>query len=484
MDEIGGIKSENVPKRTPVLDSETKENFPDDQIDRQWRLTTELIKREIQTKPEFRKALLSLSLEPVSEELPKKLVTIAQSTSQRLSKLSQRFDPQLGEYLRLDPVPDDLITPDIKNTRTLSSPEEKWNFYLSSSKPEKFLNDDIKRKFFLKGVTPEERQMIIKRYQFARDVKLLALSAEILEQKSIKPNQFGEISLPSGTTIHINPEKLDTDPNLLNPLTWEKRKMIKDRVYEIEIKGKKYILKEKKTARHIDTKKHGHQDGLSSQSEFKTAKFFQENGTQQNDEILVSWENPIGFVTFPDGFQFTVFDHEENLISPFKVIKPLFQAIMQNREQFENEYQQIAKLAKELKKEPICQTYPEVKKSKNEPELTFESYARVKADYLERKATHILGTIISENSYGNSDLDGYVFKIHTKPKVLLEILGMDFEYFYPIDPKEAKKILKRGVDSRAESIEKQIFRGWWWDQNYTTKMQQAAYIALFKIESK
>jgi hypothetical protein len=45
---------------------------------------------------------------------------------------------------------------------------------------------------------------------------------------------------------------------LLNPINRKKKKQIKDRIFEITIGDKQYILKEQKSSKHFDTMKNGH----------------------------------------------------------------------------------------------------------------------------------------------------------------------------------------------------------------------------------
>ena len=141
--------------------------------------------------------------------------------------------------------------------------------------------------------------MITKRYKYARDVKMLALGAEITEQESVAPNEDGEILLPSGIKLVIDVSKDTKRTDLLSPHLWERRRQLKDRVYEIDVNGRKYILKEKKTARHTDTKEGGHREGRLSSEEFETAQHFQENGTVSNGRLSVGWEQPVGYSSYP-----------------------------------------------------------------------------------------------------------------------------------------------------------------------------------------
>src|SRR3989338_11613314 len=147
----------------------------------------------------------------------------------------------------------------------------------------------------------------------------------------------------------------------MNPTVWEKRKQIKDRVYEIQVGTSSYFLKEKKTARHTDTKKHGHKPGLTSLEEYQTARSFNEQATIHKDDISLRWEKPIATVMFPDGFQFTVFEFEEGLRDADSARHVLEHEIERRREMYEVEFQLLQPMVEQMKDHPKV--------------LSFESYS-------------------------------------------------------------------------------------------------------------
>lgn len=479
MDQAAGINLENIPRRIPVLNKESVKKFPDEKIDQQWNLTTETIKREIQIDRETREAIIPFVSSPVSEDLPNKVVQATASVNGNIGRLEQRFQ-ELGQYLALPAVPDELIPIDLKNVPAYADPEETYTMYAQWEYGMEQFQKLIDRGRFLRGITSEELAMVTKRYRLARDIKLLALAGEMIEIGPISLSQNGEATLKSGTRIFMNPDKVADHNELLNPLNWIKRKTIKDRVYEIEVAGKKCILKEKKTARHTDTKRHGHKEGLSSGDEFKTATFFNEHGTLTQEGITVSWEDPIGYVVFPDGFQFTVFEFEKDLINHGEAVTKLFHEIIQHRDQFESEFQEVAKHAKKLRKHRATRMYAD-----DNPNLSFESFARAKAMYWTSKANRTLENTVTSNNYGNSDYDGYAYRIHEEPRLSVEIVGMDFEYFYPLDPKEGQERLQREKEFWHEHVlANGIFMSQWWDKKPVTKGEQAAFLALYLIDNK
>ena len=352
---------------------------------------------------------------------------------------------------------------------------------------------------FLRGITAQERLMIAQRYRFARDVKLLALQAEIAGlRENIQIDDGGEAVLPSGTSIRINVEDETRRQELLNPQNWQKRRQLKDRVYEIQVGPSKYILKEKKTARHTDTKKHGHKPGLTSLEEFQTAQHFQENGVEQQGSIKVDWENPVASVTFPDGFQFTVFEHEDGLLEESSITQVLAQEILEDREQFKVEFVAIQAMAGKFKDDPKVLAFERGNREsglrailqwlglrkEQVPELSFEEFAVIKALRMKRQARSLMQEIIVRNGYTNSDLDGYSFKINSQNGIpQLEIFGFDFEYFSKIDQDEIEERVKRHKDFEQE-WESRDGVGFlcWHDGSSVTRMQKAAYFAMLKAE--
>lgn len=459
--------------RKPILDQESAKTFPPKNIDRQWNFITEAIRRDIATKPEIRKQLEVFCVKPVSETLPNECIDLLSKNDPRIANLAERYKSEAKAYLVLPPVPDEQIKPDIRNAPSYYSIKPRmdaWRKYYPEIGEEGVRN---KAREFLKnnkeGITREEREMIGIRYGYARDVKRLALGAEILEQSNLTPNENGEIILPSGVKIVVDIDQGEAKSDLLNPHLWQRRVQLKDRVYEIEVNNRKYILKEKKTVRHKDTMKGEHRDGNLSSEEFSVAKYFQEHGGREKGNVKVSWEKPVGFVSYPDGFQFAIFEFEEGLIEDRAIIQQLATNIIEHQDQFRDEYQLIAKLVGDKHKDTL-------------ENLTFKEFAMTKALRMERQVNDLMEETAIINGYSNRDRDGYSYKITNEDQLQLEIIGFDFEYFSKMSSDQVTERLKIHKKSRKEWDRDGISFLFWNDGSDVTEVQKAAYFAMLETE--
>ena len=492
---------QNIPQREPVLDDTSSEQFETSELDKQWLLITEAVRQEILTDPETRKLVASFINSLVSEALPAEFLKVI-SANERVARLVDRYEQQLGSYVEIAAVPDEQLEPDITHAKTRISPTS-WVKHLQSIHGEdtvefhQALNEQIERGTFLKGVTVQEKLLTAQRYRFARDVKMLALQAETKESP-IAVTGDSHFELPSGTTITLNVEDEQVKQDLLNPENWERRKQIKDRVYAIQVGESYYILKEKKTARHTDTMKNGHRPGLTSNDEFETAKDFQKNGQVEKGNVGVTWEKPVATVKFPDDYQFTVFEYEPSLLDERDVHETLRQSIIDNAEQFIEEFGSVRILADKLYDSPeVLQQrfepsesglkrllkYVGLKKEDGKPELSFDDFAQIKALRMSRQAKELLKENMLRNGYSNSDNDGYAYKINAEGnRVLLEICGFDFEYFRKIDETESKELLERYVDYDRKNEVRNGIGFVQWGGGEVTREQRAGYLALLAAE--
>lgn len=446
---------------------------PIDVLKKQWEMITEALRRDILTKPEVRKTLIVFCNRPVTETLPDELIASVIHIDERIARLAERYNDSLRGYLALPAVPDEMIVPDIRNAS---------------------------------GITSSERKRIATRYAMARDVKLLVLGADVLEQPTqVTTNEVGEVILPSGVQIVLGEVDASTKVDLLSPQAWEKRKQLKDRVYEIYVNGKKYLLKEKKTARHTDTLGDGHEDGLMSSEEFFTAQEFIEKASIIEGNIAVGWEKPLGFVTFPDGFQFAVFEFREGLIPYSKALTQTAEAILRNRDQFDGEFQNLIDKVDAYLDSPTVLAYPDKRRKEVPPsfmqrllkrvgltqesplELSFEEFANVKALRMLLQALSLKEKVTNQMGYSNSDWDGYAFTVHTdRDAVVVEIVGFDFEYYTRISAEEQRRrsVVAPQISMREES-KNGLYYHTWVDSDETkpvTRMERAAYFALLEQE--
>lgn len=493
---------DTIPHREPVIGRRFLEETPRMELDREWGLVTEAIRREIRDHPATRSSLATLVTHPVDETLPLEMLSRVSTVDQRVARLQRRYQEQLTKYLSFPPVPEKEIVPDIRNASLLSTPAELIPALqrLYKDEPERIqeaVDVYIRSGYFLRGITPDERDMAIQRSRFARDCKLLSLGAEMLQQGVVTPNEQGEVHLPSGTTMVIAPERMNDCADLLNPLEWRRRRQIKDRVYEIQAGTSTYILKERKTKMHTDTKQHGHVPGLTARQEFETARYFREHGELEQGNVAVRWENPIACIAFPDGFEFTVYEFEEQLMKVQDAVEKTTAAICERREQFEDEFKQVAAAAERWKETPQAlrvQVYePESdlmivvrtlfnKKPKPKP-LTFEQFAQVKAHRMKEQAKDLMTEAIYTSGYTNSDSDGFAFTVQQSPSVRLEIFGMDFEYFARERAEETRERFRR---HREFFREYRTTRGigflYWGNGEPVQRIQQAAYLGMLELE--
>lgn len=420
--------------------------IPEELVTKQWGLITEVIRREIQNDPSLRQALINFAAIPLSEALPKNLLEkLAHSSNVRIAKLIERFSAGLGKYSALPAIPETNIVPDIRNAPEKLSPASALdrlkraygdNATISAAF-EKYAQQGV----FDKGLTDEERSLVSKRYKYARDIKILALQAELTDTKSAAALQENKhITLPSGTGLAIND---DIPENILNPENWQKRTQIKDRVYSINIQDQTYILKEQKTNRHTDTFEKGHKPGLSSAQEFEVARYLGEHALLDQNGVKLSWEKPVAHVTFPDGYQFTVFEFVNGLKNDQEIPQTLYAKIIENRAQFENEYQEICRKMKTMEpsklKSLLKNLVTKIQKKATEQPITYEEFSRVKTyNMIEHAKIMLEETLLAHNKKSRDHL-GYGFRVLTKPQLKLEIIGMDLEYTFDGDQKESKE---------------------------------------------
>lgn len=500
--------SETTPKpvidqRIPILDEENQ--FSKEAVSQQWALFTEAVRRSMLDRSDVRRVLQTFASQPVSQVMPYEFAQAVCAVDEKLARLFDRYQESLGAYLALDPVPEGQLKPDLRQTVILGKPESTMAMLERNYKDQP---EEIAKRFqrysdsglFSIGITFEEFHLVAKRYAFARDIKLFALGAEILERgaKAVT-NQKGEMVLPNGIRMMIDSAQEEVRSDLLQPHLWEKRKQLKDRVYVIEVGGRKYLLKEKKTDRHTDTKKNGHRDGRLSAEEFAIAHKFQTEATLEQGDYLLSWETPIGYATYPDGFQFVVFAFEEGLLANGTVVGQLAAEILSHQTQFEAEYHQIIALAQKYRNTSNVRLYDNgSRKTKWQlavhllgigrnppPEVTFEDFAKVKALWMMRRALDFMRETVIKLGYENSDADGFSYRIHPDAaRVQLEIVGFDFEYYSKIYPDQIAKRLDSGREFNKDwETRNDIGFSQWNDETLVTSTQAAIYLALLEANN-
>lgn len=473
-------------RRVPVIDE--RSDLPYAAIDHQWKFATERVKRDIVSDPVMRHAMLPFCSEPVAEALPNTFITTAGTVDKRVALWTHG---PLGRYLSLPPVPDHTLYPDLKNAPVRIRTDEdlariRQHFGEDTEGLENALQDNIvgdggfyRVRRTPDGLTPQERRLVAERYEYARDIKLLALGAEILDQEgNLQYNDQGEIVLPSGIRAIVDSDHDSSREDLLSPQLWEKRDQIKDRVYVIEVNGKKYILKEKKTERHKDTPNQYFQEGLHSPEEFAVAQKFQDQATIEHDDIALGWEVPVGYAVYPDGFQFALYEYEEGLLDREQATPTLTQQIETHHEMFQEEYQaiqeSIRRQAEEYREDPFkYYLYEDLSQG-----LSLHDFAIVKTHVMMQKAKKLMENTMVEMGYPtNSDQDE-AFRIKIEDGLKLEVLGFDFEYFSELDSHERSHLEQQASGTVP------TYRYLYWDNGeYATSIQEAAYNAILTRQS-
>lgn len=474
--------------REPVIEAMPASQ---DDLTRQWNMLSERIRRGIISSPDTRQAMASLVNMRVSETLPDDAVRLAGFTDAKVAKGLGRVS-RLGSFLSLPSVPDKAIAPDITYAPSLVRPESVAYSLTQDAKRAQIQNSRLSRRIgrFLgigpkrdtgalyeltkrryaaraplgKGLGEAERELVALRYRYAREVKLLALMAELADEPG-QPEDMGDGTvgrdLKSGVKMVLMREAADADPNILNPASWQSRRVIKDRVHAVVIGGKEYIMKERKTARHTDTAEDGHVDGVTSKEEFEAARHFAGLGIVQRDGISLHWERPVGYAEFPDGFSFCLFESEPDLARAAKInseglVDTLAEAIMQKPELYSEEFQRVKDAAKEIwdrdetrflrpwkqdETRRLAKMRHGIAKAKaalgrserpiKNDDLTFQEFAFAKAIAQQYLAKKLLKSTIAAEGYVNTDSDGDALRVISKPgeKPVLDVTLFDFERY-------------------------------------------------------
>jgi hypothetical protein len=426
-------------------------------LNREWALVTEAVRRDALAKPEVQDVLVGFADQSVDQTTAAEMVA-AFDDDRRVERLMRRSDGQLGAFLQQPGVPEDAIT------------------------------DGIRR--HAHGISELERETVARKYAYARDVKLLALGAELAQQGSLHLSDEHEAMLPSGIHIKVAPGLGEEHAAaLLDPNKWESRQQIKDRVYLVEADGGKYILKERKTDRHTDTLENGHQDGLTSAEEFETGRWLHDNATKQEDRIKLCWEEPLGYVEYPDGFQFGIFTFQEGLDNNLSTTE-LQLRIEEDRSNFEAEYSQIVEAAQMYKDHPAVSHVPGDRPAKRslrqklgwgkppqDDAVSFEAFARMKARRLIDRANGLYKETLREAGFESEDRNrGIALRLQAE-RTGVEVTGFDFEYLRRVSPDRVAEVT-RNTEEYIASYPRSVVPVVHGD----TIMDQAMYLALMDAD--
>lgn len=482
-----------IERRKPVVGDQNIETVENPLVSREWTLITEVIKRKL-SQPEARTALKSFINTPVSQHLASDMLDVLKQDAE-VGSVLKRSGTHLADMLVLKEVPEEVMNPDVRNARLLADPLEYIAGLRSDDRSDERIETLVKeyseKGSYINGLSPHEKSLVLKKYAFARDVKLLALGAELTEVGEIDLNDSGEGLLPSGTRLKVSSEHLQS-PGFLDPSKWEYRRQFKDRVYEIGVDGKKYFLKERKTSRHRDTMPNGHREGLTSAEEYELAGLLNAQASVTEGEVRVSWEKPVGFVEYPDGFSFAVFEYEEGIIADDAPIREVGEAIRHNPEAYQSEYEEVknrisAYLNNPLVKDAAAAGGIKLPRrfgffGKHESTLDYEMFAEAKAHFLCRKARETMEDKALDLGYQNIDATDTKFAGayrlgEEEGKAIVEVVGFDYELYRKYDPNQTARIREADEGLRQYKPWKSLPFGF-----RDKPVQLAAYLAMRELD--
>lgn len=440
---------DKIPQRKPILNS-----LPEN-IDFQWWILSKAILENIKKSPELRKQILSIPQEKLWERLSYNFLNSNLDFNKTVEKLKKRYNDELIKILSLEEIPKDEIYIDISNTREMYKAEEtikkiieddylpflkdkEQNHY--TSKEEK-IYAEINNWSFTNWITKEEKKLLIKRYIYARETNILLLWSSILETKKNLLQE--EIELENWIKIKNNLDFKNDLKNIFNIKNWWSRKKIKDRVFEVNINWKFYILKERKTKNHTDTLKSWHKDWLTSLEEFEIAKKLYKEWSKNDWLIKIDFEKPITSVLFPNWYQFTLFE-KNNIFDNLNTSKDLLSEILNNPEQFQKEYEYVLEnykkyfnneevlyLSEFYKNSTITKLLNKLlRKSKDETDLTYLDFSYLMNRFINEKIYNSYEKVFKELWYTNIDVspNKEVIVKSNEEWITIDIFWYDFEY--------------------------------------------------------
>jgi hypothetical protein len=399
-------------------------------VDKSWLMLMEALRRELlePANNELRSTLRSYISYPISETLTAECLQAATQLNPRVSKLYERFKPNLAvlsDYPSLD-------------SQVIDN-----------------LQDSLIEHSIL---TVEEYHVLRRRYRFARDIKRLILAAEMIDQHGheyAEAASGSELEFDSGVRCRLNPNATITERQaLLSPERWTLVKQLKDRVYCIEVGGKKYLLKEQKTTRHTDTMRGDNEASNTAEDEYAIGRAFEKAAPVTAGDVTARWERPLGYIVCPDGYQFGVFDFADRLLTEQEyyggrdTVAWLAYYINRFPEGYQDEFASHQKLAADLlanldsanipepRADAMRSLFAKLHSAGVDPTLiSFHDFALVKALRMRQQALNLAIGTQRQLGYVNQDVDGHAFRVgwqsqSTQPQRLeLEIFSFDFERY-------------------------------------------------------
>jgi|GEM_PF-2337914 len=452
-------------------------NFDIPRVEKEWLVLTEVCRRQLKNNTEqhpvdgnnaVADVCIGFLSKVPNEELPEEFYRAINEQvlepDSELQKVS-RFMGTLPNFLEIPPTP-----------------EEEYNYYGALRAGSHLSNEKVDR--------------ILRRSRYARDVKLLALAAEMKVVDEPTLQQEDEFITPHGVKVKINPALNGQRESILDPSSWELRRVIKDRVHLAVIGGKEYILKERKSHRHSDvagTNNRQIRFGNTSEQEFDLAMGITNAGTIHHGDIIIGWERPVAFVKYPDPeeTQLVLFEKIPDAIdiADYKsransekmlvdLTTQLAELIIQNEHSYSQEMQQRCEQAVEQyasigywdsDKYPAYFEQMEALEQNPDPEsmraeeINFREYAYILATRMVLSSSRQLDEELLLRGYYNEDHEGKserLFSVNvTDERAKLNVHGIDLEYAKKVDDVERDERLTKLRERQADFEKRNVHTG-------------------------
>lgn len=473
--------------REPVIPNEYLKKVTPEVLTQQWRLLCEVIKRQLIMSVPLQEKILAFVADPVDELLPIKLLKAAYLVDARTERISDRFRSKLGDFLSVPEVPKEELTPDLKNAKGLADLDATIKIFSKGYYEQKREEGEVSvRRIgeaggFAHGISQTERKMAEVRYQFARDAKMLTLMAELLRY----PPTFStnsEVTTEHRVAIKLHDSTSSEASLFRDPKKWNSRSQLKDRVYETSLGDEAFILKERKTKYHLSPLKHGHKDGLTSKAEYDVSRDLFEHASGTNKYLQISWEEALGYVVFPDGFQCTLFRKEIGLYDSLSAHDQLVKQIEKNKPNFLQEYTDVCKgirkkIEFDAQKKSGRYTFFQWKHENNPDVISFHDFSQVRAWMMLEEAKIRSSDQALSLGYVNFDADRLNFRVHDQTEGMLEVVNIDFEYYRKRSAEDIEGIRENSQWFRKEFLRSIGFMNWN-DGSAVTKDQEKMFAYL------
>lgn len=349
--QLATLKIEN---RPPTISPKEFDALRFIRIEKQWKLYLWKLQYLLSASPVARKKLSDHFLgKTLSERLSLELTSIFPEVE---------VGSELRKYLAIDSIPEEEIIWKLSKSFRI---KDSMNILLDNlASAQQFYPEEF-QKILTNGyrhiwVTSEELYILIQRYRFAREVKILAIMDSV--KRLWNESKIWElIQLENWLEYQISSSvKQEELKGLLDPTFWKNRTLIKDRVHLVDIWGKLYIMKEWKSPKHTDHATWD-KDPISSYSEFMMAEELYQKWSLKLWDFSVSVERPIVYIKTPDGYSFVLFEAVRSP-DPYVYIDQIRSHIQEYQDSYRDEFAELNKRLKwEWSHEVSFDDYIEIK---------------------------------------------------------------------------------------------------------------------------